>query len=76
MSTRKPRVIATTMNGEAALVLGSQTFRLADLEAIRTVDDAVALGIPVDYLRPFRGSWPRYWQWLGQLLYEQVHGTN
>ena len=63
MSTRKPRVIATTMNGEAALVLGSQTFRLADLEAIRTVDDAVALGIPVDYLRPFRGSWPRYWQW-------------
>jgi hypothetical protein len=34
------------------------------------------LNIPVDYVRPFTGSWPRYWQWLGQLLYEQVHGTN
>jgi hypothetical protein len=76
MRTRKPRVIATTLNGETALVLGGRTFRLIDLEAIRQASDAVALNIPVDYVRPFTGSWPRYWQWLGQLLYEQVHGTN
>ena len=76
LKTRKLTVEAITQNDEICLVLAGRTFRLADLENIRKASDAVALGVPVDYLRPFTGSWCWYWQWLGQLLYEQVHGSN
>ena len=76
LKTRKLTVEAITQNDETCLVLAGRTFRLADLENIRKASDAVTLGIPVDYLRPFTGSWCRYWQWLGQLLNEQVHGTH